>query len=323
MPPVDRANPKRAESSDSRYTVMEFMREFPDDEACLRWLWQTRCAVDEEGKRAFCPKCELDRPFHRVSGRPAWDCDYCGYHLHPTAGTIFHKSSTSLQLWFYAMFLMSQTRCGISAKQLERELGVTYKTAWRMLNKIRNQLMDESEDEPLSGEVEADETAIGGKPRQGDIERMRREGEADLSAAGGRWRQAKKTTVFAMVERRGRVRASVVKGRDADTLKGEIQEHVLPASTIFTDEWPAYHGLDETYRGHHRIRHSEKVYVSGDVHTQTIEGFFGLVKRGINGTYHAVSTKWLQGYLNEFAWRYNRREDAVPMFYSLVLRAAL
>jgi hypothetical protein len=98
-----------------------------------------------------------------------------------------------------------------------------------MLNKIRDQLMDESEDEPLSGEVEADETAIGGKPRQGDIERMRREGETDLSAAGGRWRQAKKTTVFAMVERRGRVRATVVKGRDAATLKGEIQEHVQPA----------------------------------------------------------------------------------------------
>lgn len=269
MPPVDRANPKRAASSDSRYTVMEFMRDFPDDEACLRWLWKTRCAIDPEGTKAFCPKCELDRKFHRVSGRPAWDCDRCGYHLHPTADTIFHKSSTSLQLWFYAMFLISQTRCGISAKQLERELGVTYKTAWRMLNKIRNQLMDESEDEPLSGEAEADETAIGGKPRQGEIERMRREGETDLSTAGGRWRQAKKTTVVAVVERQGRVRPTVVKGRDAATLKGQIQEHVLPASTIFTDEWPAYSGLDQTYKGPHRIRHSEKVYVSGEVHTQT------------------------------------------------------
>lgn len=323
MPPVDRSNPKRAASSDSRYTLTEFMREFPDDEACLRWLWQTRCAIDAEGKKAFCPACELDRPFHRVSGRPAWDCDYCGHHMHPTAGTIFHKSSTSLQLWFYAMFLISQTRCGISAKQLERELGVTYKTAWRILNKIRNQLMDEDDAEPLSGEVEADETAIGGKPRQDEIERMRRAGESDLSAAGGRWRQAKKTTVFAMVERKGRVRASVVKGRDAATLKGEIQEHVLPASTIFTDEWPAYHGLDRTYKAHHRIRHAEKIYVSGEVHTQTIEGFFGNLKRGIDGTYHAVSTKWLQGYLNEFVWRYNRRHEAQSMFRSLILRAAL
>jgi len=302
---------------------MEFMREFPDDEASLRWLWQTRCAVDADGKRAFCPKCELDRPFHRVSGRPAWDCDYCGHHMHPTAGTIFHKSSTSLQLWFYAMFLVSQTRCGVSAKQLEREIGVTYKTAWRMLNKIRNQLMDESDEEPLSGEVEADETAIGGRPRQGDIARLQREGETDLSAAGGRWRNRHKTTVFAMVERGGRVRASVVPDRGHKTLHGEIAQHVLPASTIFTDDWPAYHGLDGNYKGHHRIRHSEKVYVNGNVHIQTIEGFFGNLKRGISGTYHAVSTKWLQGYLNEYAWRYNRRDDERAMFLSLATRAAL
>jgi transposase-like protein len=163
MPPVDRDNPVRAASSESEYSVMEFFKDFPDDAACLEWLWRERHAVDDAGKRAFCPKCELDRPFHKVKDRPAWDCDYCGYHLHPTAGTIFHKSSTSLQLWFYAMFLMSQTRCGISAKQLERELGVTYKTAWRMLNKIRNQLMDQGQDEPLSGDVEVDETAGGEK----------------------------------------------------------------------------------------------------------------------------------------------------------------
>lgn len=322
MPPVDRANPVRAESSDSRYSVMEFMREFPNDEACLRWLWLTKCAVDEEGKRAFCPKCELDRPFHRVSGRPAWDCDYCGHHMHPTANTIFHKSSTSLQLWFYAMFLVSQTRCGISAKQLEREIGVTYKTAWRMLNKIRNQLMDESDGAPLSGDVEADETAIGGKPRQGDINRLKREGETDLSAAGGRWRN-RKTTVFAAVERGGRVRATVVPDRGRETLQGEMEKFVLPASTIFTDEWPAYYGLDGRYQGHRRIRHSEKVYVSGDVHTQTIEGFFGNFKRGLAGTYHAVSRKWLQGYLNEFTWRYNRREDDRAMFLSLIAQAAV
>lgn len=323
MPPVDRTNPVRAKSSESRYSLMEFMREFPDDEACLQWLWGTRHAVDEEGKRAFCPKCELDRPFHRVSGRPAWDCDYCGHHLHPTAQTIFHKSSTSLQLWFYAMFLVSQTRCGISAKQLERELGVTYKTAWRMLNKIRNQLMDEEEDEPLSGDVEVDETAYGGEPRRGDIVRMQREGETDLSAAGGRWRQAKKTTVFAMVERGGRVRASVVPNRGRDSLQGEIVKYVLPASTIFSDEWPAYHGLDRKFNRHHRIRHSEEIYVEGDVHTQTIEGFFGNLKRGLDGTYHAVSAKWLQGYLNEFAWRYNRRNDERAMFLQLATRAAL
>ena len=310
MPPVDRNNPVRAESSESKYSVMEFMREFPDDEACLQWLWRTRCS--EDGKTAECPKCERPRPFHRVSGRPAWDCDYCGHHLHPTAGTIFHKSSTSLQLWFYARFLMSQTRCGISAKQLERELGVTYKTAWRMLNLIRNQLMDEQDGEPLSGDVEVDETYHGGKPRAKAL--RDRTGNVDKS---------RRAVVFGMAERGGRVRATHLPNAGGAVVKGQIREHVLPASMIFTDEWPTYHGLSRDYIGHRRIRHKDRIYVEGDVHTQTIEGFFGLVKNGIRGTYHAVSHKWLQGYLNEFAWRYNRRDDQRAMFRTLALRAAL
>ena len=298
---------------------MEFMREFPDDEACLQWLWQTRCAVDEDGKRAFCPKCELDRPFHRVSGRPAWDCDYCGHHLHPTAGTIFHKSSTSLQLWFYAMFLVSQTRCGISAKQLEREIGVTYKTAWRMLNKIRNQLMDEKDDEPLSGEVEVDETALR---RQAAAE-----AHGPMTAPRGReaGRKRKKTTVCGD----GRARRPCPghrrpENREQTPGPSSTVKHVLPESTSTPTSGPPTASLgSSSYAHHRRIRHAEKIYVEGDVHTQTIEGFFGNLKRGIAGTYHAVSRKWLQGYLNEFTWRYNRRNDERAMFLSLRSRAAL
>lgn len=131
------------------------MRDFPDDATCLEWLWITRYSPD--GKHADCPKCELRREFRRYETsqqRQSWTCTACGYHLHPTAGTIFHKSSTSLHLWFYAMYLMTSTRCGISAKQLERELGVTYKTAWRMFTLIRNELMGD-DDEALSGAVEA------------------------------------------------------------------------------------------------------------------------------------------------------------------------
>src|SRR5215216_2663755 len=196
MAPGKRNNPVRAESSESQYSIMEFMREFPDDAACIEWLWRNR--YSEDGEHARCPKCETERVFRRYGTkqqRQSWTCIHCGHHLHPTAGTIFHKSSTSLHLWFYAMYLITSTRCGISAKQLERELGVTYKTAWRMFNLIRNQLMTQ-DDEPLSGEVEADETAWGGKPRQGDVLRYAREGEADLSGAGGRWMHAKKSTVF-------------------------------------------------------------------------------------------------------------------------------
>jgi transposase-like protein len=125
-----------------------------------------------------------------------------------------------------------------------------------------------------------------------------------------------------MVERGGRVRAEVVPSRSAASLQGTIAQHVLPASTIFTDEWSSYTGLAKTYKAHHRVRHTEKVYVSGNVHTQTIEGFFSNLKRGVAGTYHAVSRKWLQSYLNEYAWRYNHRSDEHSQFESLLLRSA-
>jgi transposase len=137
MSKVDRNNPKRGAYSESTYSIMEFMREFPDDRTCLDWLWQQR--YSDDGSHAHCSKCGRERKFHRVTSRPSYSCDTCGLHIHPTAGTIFHRSATSLHLWFYAMYLMTSTRCAVSAKHLERELGVTYKTAWRMANLIRNQ----------------------------------------------------------------------------------------------------------------------------------------------------------------------------------------
>src|SRR4051794_9520846 len=230
MAAVDRNNPKRCDSSDSRVSLMEFMREFPDDATCLEWLWREKWS--EDGTHADCPKCKTRRVFKRYATtqrRQSCTCTGCGHHVHPTAGTIFHKSSTSLHLWFYAFYLMTSTRCGVSAKTVERELGVNYKTAWRMLNKIRAELMAQ-DDEPLSGNVEADETAWGGRPRLGDVEKFRLEGETDLSGAGGRWKQHKKSTVFAMVERGGRVRATVVPSRTRETLHGEVVKYVLPSS---------------------------------------------------------------------------------------------
>jgi transposase-like protein len=296
---------------------MEFMRDFPTDEKCLDWLWRTRFA--EDGAHTFCVKCDRERKFHKVNDRPAWDCDSCGHHIHPLAGTIFHKSSTSLHLWFYAMHLMTSTRCGISAKQLEREIGVNYKTAARMMRLIRTELMAQDDDAPLSGDVEIDETAWGGKPRLGDLAKY---GGNTPHHTAARWAAATKTTVFAMVERGGRVRAEVVPSRQATTLQGKVVRYVLPESTIFTDEWHSYTGLGAHFADHRRIRHTEKIYVSGDVHTQTIEGFFSNLKRGIAGTYHSVSRKWLQSYLNEYVWRYNTRRDARSQFETLLLRAA-
>ncbi len=159
MPEVDRNDPKRSKSSESSYSLTEFMKAFPDDEACLNWLWRTRFSPD--GHHAFCKKCNDERVFKRYAtkqGRHSWTCTGCGRHKSATVGTIYEGSATSLHLWFYAGYLMTSTRCGISAKQLEREIGVTYKTAWRMLNKLRNVAMTQ-DDHMLYGEVELDEAS--------------------------------------------------------------------------------------------------------------------------------------------------------------------
>jgi transposase len=320
MPPVNRNQPIRAVSSESQYSLMEFVARFPDDAACLEHLWRTRYSID--GEHAVCPKCEVERPFKRygmASRNTAWTCTACGTHIHPLAGTIFHKSSTSLHLWFYAMYIMASTRCGVSAKQLERELGVTYKTAWRMFHLIRNQLMTQ-DDAPLSGDVEMDETYVGGRPRVGD-----RRYYDDGQAKRGQQPKAirKRVTVFGAVERGGRVRAEALPKDVPERLLDRAKTFVLPEAVVFTDEYKPYDRAGAHFAGHHRIRHRARVYVSGDVHTQTIEGFWSLVKRGISGAHHAVSAKHLQGYLNEYAWRYNFRDDPRAMFELLLARAAL
>jgi transposase-like protein len=313
MASVNRNEPKRAKSSESTYSFMEFARDFPDDHSCLDWLWRQRFAPD--GHTAECPKCEKPRRFHRVKDRPSYDCDTCGHHLHPTAGTIFHKSSTSLHLWFFAVYIMASTRCGVSAKQLERELGVTYKTAWRMFNLIRNDLMGDDVEGPLSGEVEADETWHGGKMRQSDRRKAKERGVTIGPQAKTR------ATVFAVVERGGRVVAMQVPSRYGFTLRTKLREVVEPGSVVYTDDYAGYSGVERTYQ-HHRINHSGRIYAEGHVHTQTIEGFFSLFKNGVRGVYHSVSPKWLQGYLNEYTWRYNRRDSGRAMFLDLLEASA-
>jgi transposase len=214
--------------------------------------------------------------------------------MHPTAGTIFHGSATSLHLWFYAMYLMTSTRCALSAKHLERELGVTYKTAWRMANLIRNKLMVEDGDEPLSGEVEADETFIGGKPRAAEQRAAKREAQ-QYPRQRRAYTRKPKAAVFGAVERGGRVRATVVPDSSAVVLGGKLREFVLPAARLITDEWAGYNEVGSEFDRHDRINHGSKVYVSGDVHTNTIEGFFANLKRGISGNYHSVSRKCSRG----------------------------
>ncbi len=297
---------------------------YPDDDACLDYLWRTRYSPD--GEHAHCPKCETQRVFRKYAmakRATSWTCTACGQHVHPTAGTIFHKSSTSLHLWFYAMYIMVSTRCGVSAKQLEREIGVTYKTAWRMFHLIRNQLMTQDDDQ-LSGDVEMDEMYVGGKPRPSDRAAWDTKPHSwQRRKAAAKWAVEHKTAVFGMVQRGGNVAAYVVPSTWAQTLGRHVEGRVLPASTIYTDEAPTYIGITKRAGYEHkRIHHAARVYVEGDVHTNTIEGFWSLVKRGIGGTHHAVSAKYLQGYLNEYVWRYNRRDDRRAMFAQLLLRAA-
>lgn len=297
---------------------MEFMREFPDDEACLNYLWRSRYAPD--GEHAFCKRCEKVRSFKRYKGkrqRQVWTCTSCSLQVSPTAETIYAKSSTSLHLWFYAIFIMTSTRCGVSAKQLERELGVTYKTAWRMFNLIRNRLMEQDYNGPLGGEVEADETFVGGRLRHGDSVRLKREGKNTIGPSS-----KKREVVFAVTERGGRVVALHVASRYAMTLRKHLRANVKPYSSVYTDDYIGYKGIDRLYQ-HATVNHSASVYVDGHVHTQTVEGFFSTLKGGIRGVYHSVSPKWLQGYLNEYAWRYNHRSDTEAMFRLLLSRSAM
>ena len=285
-----------------RYTISDFNRQFPNDDACLEHLKEQRFP----GGVAHCEKCQRNQKHHRIHGRPVYACDVCLNQISPMAGTIFEHSSTSLRLWYYAMYLMASTRCGISAKQIQRETGVTYKTAWRMFRQIRSLLSEP--DMQLEGEaVEMDETYMGGKRRNG------RRGRPPAH-------DGKKTCVVGAVERKGRVIAMVATDATRKTLHGVAQERILPESTVFTDELSAYDGLDAQGYVHRRIQHSAGVYVVGDVHTNTIEGFWSLVKRGIGGVYHQVSKKYLQSYLDEYSFRYNRRTIGNLIFNEFLKR---
>jgi len=280
--------------------MFEFDAEFPDDATCLDYL-TTKLYPDG----IFCRKCGKVTRHHRLANRPAYSCQFCGSHEYPLKGTIFQGSSTSLRLWFQAIYLMASTRCGISAKQLEREVGVSYPTALRMFRQIRS-LLDQERDGVFSGTVEADEAYIGGRSY------WRKQSDWRKGFTGRPGTSRGMTGVMGIAERGkdgkpGRVSAKTAEHIGGRTLMPNIKEKVLPASTVYTDEYHGYQGLKRAGYTHERIRHSARVYVSGEVHTQTIEGFWSLVKRGISGVYHGVSTKHLQSYLDEYVFRYNNR----------------
>ena len=282
-----------------KYTLKQFMADFPNDDACLEWLKNYRYP-----NGIFCNNCQKVTPHYPVKSRRSYSCEYCGHHVHPTANTVFHKSTTPLTTWFYVIYLMAQTRGGISAKQIQRETGVTYKTAWRMCKLIRSKLDEESD--LFGGEVEIDDSYFGG----------RKSGKRGRGAEG-------KTPVLGMVERNGKVNAIAVPNVKTKTVVPHIESQIKKDALVYSDEFKPYGILSTLGYNHERVLHGQQIYVIGNVHTNTIEGFWALVKNGIRGVYHSVSPQHLQDYLNEYSFRYNHRDDMQPMFFSFLSRTGL
>lgn len=283
-----------------KYTIKDFQSEFPNDDACLQWLKDYRWP---DG--IHCKHCGEITDHHLMKTRKSFSCQACGNHVHPTAGTIFHKSRTPLTIWFYVVYQMSQTRGGISAKQIQRETGVTYKTAWRMCNLVRRMLDEDSA--PFSGEVEVDEAYFGGRKKGG----KRGRGSEN------------KTAVVGVAQRKGKLKVQAVPDTKKKTVLPIVSKTVSVGAKVYTDEYPVYNRLPYLGYQHDKVMHSHSVYVSGNVHTNTIEGFWSLCKNGIRGVFHSVSPKYLQDYLNEYSFRYNHRNDETPMFLTILRRLAL
>ncbi|MFB3926463.1 MAG: IS1595 family transposase [Syntrophales bacterium] len=239
-----------------------------------------------------CPHCGSTEEHYAIKGksvRPGlWKCRKCRKQFSVTVGTVFESSHIPLNKWLYAAFLLCSSKKGMSAHQLHRMIEVTYKTAWFMFHRLRYAM--DQETGQLQGTIEADETYVGGKAR------------------GKRGRGAeKKTPVFALVERNGKVMSMPVERVTGKNLKTIIRENVHQSATIMTDDFASYKGLDKHFPFHHVINHGRKEYVRGNVHTNTVEGYFSLLKRGIVGVYHHVDSNHLHRYLSEFNFRYNQR----------------
>lgn len=277
-----------------RYTLKDFKTEYPDDKACLLSILENRYGNT-------CPKCGvIGVKFHPITGRKAFVCSECDKHIYPLADTIFRKSETSLWNWFYVIFQFSTSKNGVSAKKIERDLGVTYKTAWRMCKQIRKLM--EQDGEILTGEVEIDETYIGGRRKLAQ-------------------KFDNKSIVYGQVERNGRAQILHVKTAGARVLLPVIQSGVALTAQIYSDEWQSYKTLPKLGYTHTTVNHSALEYVRGSAHTNTIEGFWSQLKRSIDGTYHAVSPKYLQSYLNEFTFRYNLRGVPIcPVLLELAVK---
>ena len=294
-----------SKSKSSDFSVRDFFNRFPDDQACLEHIMEVRFGMGHK-----CRKCGKDSTFHKMENRRSYSCASCGDHVHPTAGTIFEDTRTPLQLWFYAIFLFVTTRHGVSGKELQRQLGVTYKTAWRIGHKIRDLISGDDDMSKLVGHVELDEAYVGGR-RSG--------GKRGRGAPG-------KTVVMGMKEKCGRIRAEVIPNFKKPTLREVTNRNVEKGSTVSTDELMSYDLLTGDGYNHGQVVHGQKIwkyfdYRTGEWHdTNSVESFWKLFKASVRSTHIHVSAKYMDKYLSEFAFRSNHRERQNAMFDLLIAR---
>jgi transposase-like protein len=287
-------------------TLAEFMAHFHDEETCREHFAAIRFAEGE-----YCPHCNHNE-IYKFAGGKRYRCAKCKQDFTIKTGTVFGESKISLHKWFIAIYLLSTSGKGISSVQLAKQVGVTQKTGWFIDHRIREAMQQNGGQ--LFGKVEADETFIGGLSK--NMHKKKR--EAAIKGTGG----IGKTAVFGMRSRDGEVRAQVVRSVGSVDLHREIKSNLAQGATLYTDKWVAYRGLNVQFN-HSTVDHGAKEYVNGDCHTNGIESFWALFKRGYHGIYHHMSRKHLQRYVNEFTFRLNRRDRGMQQVFSdLVSRVA-
>ena len=261
------------------------------------------------GDRHDCAGCGKSAHYYRVSTRRAYVCEYCGHQVYPTAGTPFDRTRTSLRDWFFVMFLFCASRNGVAAKEVERQLGVTYKTAWRMCHQIREYMGSLDGTDPLGGigaTVEIDEAILGGSVK-----------------GKGNGYMGNKTIVVGMLERGGDLTTRIVTRRTKVAMHALIQESVLPGTTINTDEMGGYKDIDQKGYRHVKVNHNRGQYATAaGAGVNALEGFWSQLQRSINGTHIHVSGKHLSKYLGEFEYRHNMRQTPHLMIDRLMVSFA-
>ena len=284
-------------------TLMEFTDYFCDEETCVKHFTESRFRNGE-----YCPHCHHDKIYLCANGK-RYHCAKCKQDFTIRTKTVFGDSKLPLRKWYMAVYLLSTSSKGISSVQLAKQIGVTQKTGWFIDHRIRKAMKQNKGQ--LFGKIEADETFIGGLSKNMHAKQRK----AAIRGTGGKG----KTPVFGMKSRTGEVRAKVVPSVGMVDLHREIKNNVAQGATLYTDRWVGYRGLKAEFN-HATVDHMAKQYVNGDCHTNGIESFWALFKRGYHGIYHHMSKKHLQRYVNEFTFRLNRRTESMQTIFSDVMQ---